>query len=157
MLDNYMQILRESLSQKLEILKAIEAKSKEQAELISSDADFDVLDRNMTDKDRLITALIKLDNGFETLYENVRKELNEKKDEYTEEIREIQELIAAITDKSASIQAIEVRNKMGIENKILREKKEISNRKNASTVAFDYYKTSNGLQAVSAQFMDTKK
>jgi protoporphyrinogen oxidase len=152
-----MQILRESLSQKLEILKAIEAKSKEQAELISSDADFDVLDRNMTDKDQLITALIKLDNGFETLYENVRKELNEKKDEYTEEIREIQEIIAAITDKSASIQAIEARNKMGIENKILREKKEISGRKNASTVAFDYYKTSNGLQAVSAQFMDTKK
>ena len=82
-LGSLLQILKESLSQKLLILQAIEAKSKEQAELISKpDVALEDIDHNMDEKSDLINKLTKLDTGFEALYDNIRKELVEHKDQF---------------------------------------------------------------------------
>ena len=157
-LGSLLQILKESLSQKLLILQAIEAKSKEQAELISKpDVAFEDIDRNMNEKSALIDKLTKLDTGFEALYDNIRKELVEHKEQFKEEIAGIQELIAKVMEKSASIEALESRNKTAIEGIFANRKKELQHRKTASSVARHYYETTNKLNVINPQFLDKKK
>ncbi len=157
MLSKYLKILSESLDKKTEILRNIETKSKEQSDLIKDMADLEQIDANMDEKDALITELIKLDEGFEALYDNIRAELNEHKDEHKDKIADIQEKIREVMELSASIEAVEARNKAEMEKRFAFEKKNIQDQRKASTAAYDYYKVSNKLNAVTPQFMDRKK
>jgi len=93
-LSTLLQMLQESLVQKNDILTKIEAKSKAQAELIAKpDVTLEELDRNMDEKSALIARITKLDSGFESLYDNIRKDLLGHKDEYKEQIAQIQKLM----------------------------------------------------------------
>lgn len=153
-----LQILQESLSQKLTILTEIEAKSKAQGEMVTNpDTTLEELDANMDEKAALIEQINKLDSGFEALYDNIRKELLNHKDEYKAEIAAIQELIAEVMGKSASIEALEARNKTAIEDLFRRRRKELQHRKTASDVARRYYTATNKIDYINPQFMDKKK
>lgn len=157
MLSKYLKILSESLDRKTDILESIESKSREQSELIRDMAQLDEIDANMDEKDALITELIKLDEGFEALYDNIRAELNEHKDEHKDEITGIQDKIRRVMELSTSIEATEARNKAEMEKRFSFEKKNIQDQRKASSAAYDYYKVSNKLNAVTPQFMDRKK
>ncbi len=157
-LGSLLQILKDSLSQKLVILQEIEVKSKEQAELITNpNVALEDIDHNMDEKSVLIDKLTKLDAGFEALYDNIRKELAEYKDLFKNEIAEIQDLIAKIMEKSTSIEALESRNKTAIEGIFATRKKELQHRKTASSVARHYYEATNRLNVINPQFLDKKK
>ena len=82
----------------------------------------DELDANMSLKDGLIQKLLKLDEGFEMLYERIREQLLGNKDAYKSQIKSLQQLISQVTEKSVSIQAQEARNKKLIETYFAREK-----------------------------------
>lgn len=157
-LDVLLQILQDSLDQKLLVLTAIEQKSKEQAELVANpDVTIEDIDSNMEEKSDLIDQLTRLDNGFETLYDNIRTELLDKKDAYKPQIAKIQDSISKVMEKSASIEAIEARNKTAIEGIFKNRKKELQHRKTASSVARHYYNTTNKLNVINPVFMDKKK
>lgn len=156
MLGNYLQMLGESLEKKLDILTAIEEKSLEQSALIKDEASYEAIDKNMDDKVELISKLTVLDEGFESLYEKIKKTLEADKDNYKPQIKELQQLIAQVTEKSASIQAIEARNKKAMETRFSAERKRLSDKRMISNVSYDYYKTSSKLQAVGPQFLDKK-
>ena len=153
-----LQILQDSLEKKIDLLGTIEEKSKEQEIIIKKENfTFQEMDENMEEKSKLIEQLSLLDNGFETLYEKIRKELLENKDQYRIQIEEIQNLIVEVTARGASIEAIEARNKAAIEAYFSREKKELQKRKNVSSVARSYYQTAKQMNNVVPQFLDTKK
>ena len=153
-----LQILQDSLEKKIDLLGTIEEKSKEQEMIIKKENfTFQEMDENMEEKSKLIEQLSLLDNGFETLYEKIRKELLENKDQYRIQIEEIQNLIVEVTARGASIEAIEARNKAAIEAYFSREKKELQKRKNVSSVARSYYQTAKQMNNVVPQFLDTKK
>ena len=153
-----LQILKDSLVQKSALLTEIKAKSEEQAKLVSNpEVLLSDIDRNMEEKGALIEKLSKLDVGFEALYDSIRKELVKDKEFYKDDIAGIQQLIFEIMEKSASIEAIEMRNKTAIESIFSNRKKELSHKKNASTVARQYYKATNRLNVVNPQFLDKKK
>ncbi len=153
-----LQILQDSLEKKIDLLAAIEEKSKEQEAIIKKeDFTFQEMDENMDAKSELIEQLSLLDNGFETLYEKIREELLKNKDQYRVQIEEIQNLIVEVTARGASIEAIEARNKVAIEAYFSREKKELQKRKNVSSVARSYYQTAKQMNNVAPQFLDTKK
>ena len=153
-----LQILQDSLEKKIDLLAAIEKKSKEQEAIIKKENfTFQEMDENMEEKSKLIEQLSLLDNGFETLYEKIRKELLDNKDRYRIQIEEIQNLIVEVTARGASIEAIEARNKVAIEAYFSREKKELQKRKNVSSVARSYYQTAKQTQNIMPQFLDTKK
>lgn len=157
-LEALLQIMQDSLEKKIDLLAAIEEKSKEQEVLIKNENfTFQELDENMDAKSNLIEQLTLLDHGFETLYEEIRKELLENKDQYRVQIEEIQNLIVEVTARGASIEAIEARNKTAIEAYFSREKKELQKRKNVSSVARSYYQTAKQMTNVAPQFLDTKK
>ena len=157
-MDSLLQILQDSLSQKLDILTAVEKKSIEQTNLLTDpDVSMEVLDRNMDEKAELIEQISKSDSGFEALYDNIRKELLENKDSYKEQIWVIQQLVSEIMDRSVSIEAIESRNKAAVELLFQNRKKSLQHKKTASSVARHYQKTAKSMNVVNSQFFDNKK
>lgn len=157
-MDSLLQILQDSLSQKLDILTAVEKKSIEQTNLLTDpDVSMEVLDRNMDEKEELIEQISKLDSGFEALYDNIRKELLENKECYKEQIWVIQQLVSEIMDRSVSIEAIESRNKAAVEMLFQNRRKSLQHKKTASSVARHYQKTAKSMNVVNSQFFDNKK
>ena len=158
MITSYLNILQDSLIQKLELLEQIEKKSLEQSEMIKeTNVDLELVDANMDEKAKLISEIFKLDGGFESVYEKVREQLITNKEQFKMQIHNLQELISKITEKSTSIQAIEARNKAQMDIVFATQKKEVQNRRNAMSIARDYYQNMNKVKHVSPQFMDHKK
>jgi len=126
--ETYLTALIESLEKKNEVLSSIIDKNVEQADLLKEDEfSFEKFDKNAEEKGVLIYRLEKLDEGFDSLYEKVKEELDKDRAKYSDEIRRMQELITDITDKSAKIKAGEARNKAALENIFKTEREKLRN------------------------------
>ncbi len=122
----YLTAMIESLEKKVSVLDEIIKKNAEQAALLKEEEfSFDKFDKNAEEKGVLIFRLEKLDDGFESLYAKVKEELDANRAAYSDEIRIMQELIQSITDKSASIQADEARNKAALEGIFKNEREKL--------------------------------
>lgn len=158
MIGNYLGILEESLDRKAEVLDEIMEYNRAQEQLLRQEnVSMDELDANMEQKDALIQKLAGLDEGFESLYERIREQLQEHKDAYRDQIKRLQELIVQVTEKSVSVQAQEARNKKLVEDYFMAEKSQLRQGKKASKVAYGYYKSISNRNIVPPQFMDQKK
>ena len=155
-MENYLEILADSLRKKSEVLDEIIQYNNKQENLLKQErVSLEEIDANMELKDGLIQKLTSLDDGFETLYERIKGQLLAQKDQHKVQIRQMQELISGITEKSVSIQAQEARNKGMIENYFARERGQLRQSRQVSKAAYGYYKSmSNG---VSSQLLDQKK
>lgn len=157
-MDNYLEILEDSLKQKSVILdKIMEYNGKQEALLKQEKMSLEDFDFYMDQKDELIEQLNRLDDGFETLYERIRQQLQENKDAHKEQIGRLQRLITQVTEKSVSIQAQETRNKKLVEEYLARERQQLGQDRQTSKAAYDYYKSMSNTGAVMPQFMDQKK
>ena len=116
-----------------------------------------LLDQNMDEKLKMIQEVNTLDDGFESLYGKIKRELEEKKEQYKEPIRRLQALIVKVTEKSSSIQAIEARNKIQMDLYFNNRKKELQSRKSAMSITRDYYQNMNRAKHAAPQFLDQKK
>ena len=100
--------------------------------------------------------ILKLDLGFEGLYNKVGKTVANNPSEYKMHLSKMQKLITEVTEKSVSIQAEEERNKALIESRFNREKNRIKSGRSSSRVARDYYNNMNKLNHIDSQFWDKK-
>ncbi len=157
MMENYLSVLEDSLRQKIQVLDEIFNLSGEQEQLLKQDdLDLDAFDRLVEQKDVLSEKLDRLDDGFESLYARLEKQLKENKDMYRAQIAVLQELIARVTEKTVSIQARETRNKEMLSRQLARLRQGINQSRRSSKAAYDYYMNmSNGGMGMS-QFMDQK-
>lgn len=107
MADNqYINIMLQSLQKKLRVLDSIiQINKRQKEELENQSLDPDDFDKTVEEKSELIEQLELLDNGFEKLYEKVREELQVNKEEYKDEILQMQNDIRLLTEKSMEIQA----------------------------------------------------
>lgn len=154
----YLDILEESLQKKTQVLDEIIQKNREQKAILDADPfDMDAFDANTDAKGELIDRLNLLDEGFDTVYERVKEELESNKEAHAGQIRRLQALIQGITDRSVSIQAEEVRNKSLVEAKFQKEREKIQLGKSSMKVAKQYYASMNKTSVVDPQFMDNKK
>lgn len=81
MIENYLEILEKSLEKKILVLDEIEDYTVKQESLLKKEkVSMEELDANMEQKDGLIRKLTDLDEGFETLYDRVKEQLNTNKD-----------------------------------------------------------------------------
>ena len=116
MSDTYITALIESLEKKIDVLDLIIRKNVEQAALLKEEPfSFEKFDKNTEEKGILIFRLNKLDEGFESLFGKVKKELDGNREKYASDIKTMQKLITQITEKSTTIQAGEARNKAALE------------------------------------------
>ena len=153
-----MDMLEESLIKKLDIMSEIEAENERQKEILSDPDNVDELafDDTVDKKGELIDKLIAIDDGFQTLFDRVKEEVNANKDEYADQIRRMQALIQDITAKSASIEAAEHRNKRLAEKYFDTARRKMNTSKQTSAAAFNYYRTMNNFKDIPPQFMDKK-
>lgn len=157
-MENYLDILEESLQKKLKVLEEIAVYNQEQEQLLRKEnVSLEELDENMSHKDELIQKVKTLDEGFETLYERIKEQLLTDKDDYKEQIRKLQQLISQVTEKGVSIQAQEARNKKLIEDYFKKVRSQLRQNRQSSKAAYNYYKSVNNTNVVMPQMMDQKK
>lgn len=156
--NNYILILEQDLKKKNLVLdKMIVANQKQADALEDPNLDPDDFDRIVEEKAELIEQLEKLDSGFEQVYARVRDELQQNKDAYKEDIALMQKLIRQLTDKSATIQAQEMRNKDMMTKKFAAVKKQVREIRSSQKVVNQYYRNMMKTNYVEPQFMDNKK
>lgn len=151
----YVAILKDSLVKKVELLNRIYELSLTQSEIIKKDEiDWDSFNTNVEDKGQLVEEVLKLDDGFEKVYEEVREVLKEDKKTYKSDIVSMQEMIKRITEISANIEATEQRNKSEIEKQFDKTRKNIKQGKKGTQAALQYYQKMSKTSVVAPQFMD---
>lgn len=132
-------ILSDSLDKKIDVLKRIQKYNEEQETAFSDTTpDMDSFDQALEEKEKLIQEVLKLDQGFEMLYEKVKTELEQNRETYKDQIAELQRKITVITELSNSVQAKEARNKKLIEQYFAKQKKNIRQSRQRSKVAYGY-------------------
>jgi predicted RNA-binding protein with RPS1 domain len=82
-MENYLEILKDSLIKKIRILEEIVKIDDEQTTLFSIDKDNEERIRETFDrKSALIDEINRMDAGFESVFEKVKEQLDNRKDEY---------------------------------------------------------------------------
>ena len=157
-MESQLTILSESLDRKLEVLQKIQEYNKRQEEVFSAEkVDIRQFDAAVEEKQHLIDEVVRLDDGFEILYEKLAKELEGNRERYASQIKELQAKVAKVTELSVSVQAQEARNKKLIESYFARERANIGQRRKNAKSAFDYYKSMSGAGYVPPQMYDNKQ
>ena len=155
--NNYLQMMIDSLSKKREILDKIISLNEEQDSILSeTELDDNAFDANMKAKGGCIDELDKLDEGFQSLYNRVKEELENNKESYSDEIAAMKTLIRTVTELGAKIEVQEARNKVKVEDMFRRERQEHKEAKRSASMAKSYYQNMNRLSS-EPQFMDTKQ
>ena len=158
MSEAYIEIMLQSLRKKIQVLDEIIRLNQVQKEVLENEvSDPEDFDRTLESKSDCIDQLTQLDSGFEKLFERVKTEINLNKEQYKEQIRELQGMIRAITDKSMEIQTQETRNKDLMTLRFSRVKQQAKQVRANSKIANDYYKNMAKINYVEPQFMDNKK
>lgn len=157
MTTNYLQMMIDSLNKKKKILTRIVELNEEQDAILSEPVlDDEVFDSNMKAKGDCIDGLDKLDEGFQSLFNRVRDELEVNKAMYTAEIASMKKLITEVTELGTKIEVQEARNKVKVEAMFRRERQEHKEAKRSASMAKSYYQSMSRVSD-EPQFMDTKQ
>lgn len=158
MIENYLSILEESLKKKIDVLKRIQASNEVQTGILKQEpVDLEAFDKIVDEKDLYIEELNSLDEGFESLYEKVRQELDGNRAKFADQIKRMQGLITDITDRSVAIQAQEARNKALVEKCFKVERQNLGQSRKNSKAAYGYYQNMSNKNVPQSHFMDQKK
>lgn len=158
MMTNYLKVLEESQQKKLDVLVRMEELCLRQEQLLKTrPMPEEEFDQSITEKGVLIEELTRLDEGFETLFQNLKEQLVSEKEKYKHQIGVLQVLITKVTEKSMSVQAQEARNKTLLQEYFEAAERELQKGRLSSKAALDYYRSMNQSRIVPPQFMDQKK
>lgn len=158
----YLSIMVESLNKKKNLFETLLAKTDAQNKCIvgkdHEDANWAQFEVLMIEKESTIKAVDELDVGFEQIFERVKPELDNNRDEYKEEIKKLQESISQLTDLGVKIAALEERNRQEVERIMTAAKAGIGkarkNMKATSGYITSMYGAGNALDATK---IDSKK
>jgi len=159
-MEDYLQLLEESLVKKIRVLDKIEEfdfKQKEALSVEESTPDFDKFDSYIEKKGKLIDELNSLDDGFETLYARVSDTLKSNVPGNASRIRKLQELIREITDKSVEIQKQEAENKALIKKYFQNTRGDIGKGRNSLNAAYSYFQAQRGTGNTESFYIDSKQ
>ena len=156
--NSYIEILKQSLTKKIELLDTIMALNVLQKDMLENpDLDPDELEENLNRKAELVEQLSKLDDGFSQIYDRVRTDLTENRRAYSDDIARMKRDIATIMDKSTAIQSQEKRNQVLMQQKFTSVKKQIKEVKKSRQAVNSYYRNMMKMGAPEAAFLDDKK
>ena len=158
MTDNYIGIMIESLRRKKDVLTDILKLSEEHSLLLDDPTlEPDTFEKNVNRKAALIEKLEQLDTGFESLYDKVKEELESNRDIHKEQIRQMQELIRALTELNMQIQATEARNKEKATAKFAYIRQQAKEIRSSQKIVKEYYNNMMHKAYNEPHFLDNKK
>ena len=156
--NSYIEILKQSLTKKIELLDTIMALNVLQKDMLENpDLDPDELEENLNHKADMVEQLSKLDDGFSQIYDRVRADLTENRGSYSEDIAQMKRDITAIMDKSTAIQSQEKRNQVLMQQKFTSVKKQIKEVKKSRQAVNSYYRNMMKMGTPGSTFLDDKK
>lgn len=156
--NSYIEILKQSLTKKIELLDTIMALNVLQKDMLENpDLDPDELEENLNRKADLVEQLSKLDDGFSQIYDRVQADLTENRGAYSEDIAQMKRDINAIMDKSTAIQSQEKRNQVLMQQKFTSVKKQIKEVKKSRQAVNSYYRNMMKMGTPDSTFLDNKK
>ena len=155
----YIKMLEESLIKKVELLKILQGLNQEQREILEDyETTPEELDENMDKKSDIIERLDKMDEGFQSVYDKIKEDIVNNKEEYSGQIKHMQELITQITDLSADVQAKELQNKDIATARFTHIRNQIRETKHGQKAVASYYASMmNNTGYEGSQFWDKKK
>ncbi len=107
----YVNMMVDSLDRKKRILEYILVKTREQESLLKDEEmDPDAFQAIIDEKGEQIDELNKIDEGFDTLFSYVEKEIKENRMTYRKQIEQMQQLIGDVSELGIQIQALEHQN-----------------------------------------------
>ena len=138
---SYISIMIQCLKKKEGILDQIIQHNEKQAGLfLDVGLDPDVLEKSIEEKGALIRSLDLLDDGFQQTFERMREELTQNREQYRDEIRQMQQLITSITEKSNTIQVQEQKNKKAADEHFTSVHRQINQTKANFAKVSQYYR-----------------
>lgn len=156
--ENYLMIMIQSLKKKIEVLDCIiDADERQKIGLEDPSLDPDDFDKIVEEKAKYIEHLDLLDQGFDKLFERVKDQLNDNRELYKDEIKEMQKLITTVTEKSNKIQVQEARNKELMTQKFAKVHKQARDVRASQQAVNQYYQNMKKINYIDPQFMDNKK
>lgn len=160
-LDDYIQIMIDSLEKKSEILSRLIDKNASQNKIISGksfeEIDWDMFNIVVAEKEAEIERINKMDEGFQALYDRLSDQLKDNKSQYAAQIKRMQALIVELEDKSVKIRTGEERNRNLIESTLSAKKKDIRQARANLKTASAYYQTMSKALELDSATVDKKK
>ncbi len=155
----YVDMLLDTLKKKEKILSILYEKTKLQQEmLLDDDMDLDDFQKTIDDKGEQIDELNQLDEGFDTLFRSLEKEITANRDAYKEEIKEMQGIIARVSEKGIQIQALEEQNSERVKMYLAKKRKVIREFHVSKKTAATYYQNmADAHKPQQAYFLNEKK
>lgn len=154
----YIRMMIDVLGKKeVHLTKLLELTTEQEAVLKAeefNEAEFALL---IEKKSENLRKLDEFDSGFQSIYNRVAEELVNNKEEYKEQILEMQSLITRVTDLGVKLSALEEKNKNALEVKFREKRQDIRQFKVSKQTADKYYKNMIGMQTGASYFMDKKQ
>ena len=151
----YVKILRESLEKKVELLNLISNENEIQSRVLSDpNATPDEFQATIDNKDKWITDISTLDNGFSAIFEKVKPLLENQKSKYRDEIARMKDLVRQITDLTTQVEKQEKENYLLALQKFAGVRKQVQKIRKSQSAVSTYYKSMNG-SGYDAQFLDS--
>lgn len=154
----YIRMMLDVLSKKeIHLTKLLELTIEQEALLKEenfNEAEFALI---IEKKSGNLRKLEEFDSGFQSIYNRVAEEMKQNKEEYKNQILEMQALITRVTDLSVKLTALEEKNKNTLEVKFREKRQNIRQFKVSKQTANKYYKNMIGMQTGASYFMDQKK
>ncbi len=162
-IDNYLQVMIDSLIKKEALLDRLIEKNSAQEMCIKGKAyeevDWDAFNLLVEEKEAAIDRITAIDDGFEETYKLVKDEVTATPEKYRDKVKELQEIITRLTDKGARIQTGEERNRSTIDSIFLKARQEIKKQRTGMKAASTYYSTMRNsvIRAAEDSILDQKK
>lgn len=157
-LDTYVDIMLDSLKRKKEYLDEILVLTNKQSDIAAAD-DFDdeAFGETVDRKEILINNINEIDKGFTSVYDRIRSNLLDRKDDYINELKAVQDLIRDCMDIGLNIEALEERNRAKLETSLAGKQKSYRQVKQSRSIVNKYYKGMSGGMASDSMLYDRKK
>ena len=109
------------------------------------------------EKDEFLKRIEEIDQGFQSIYNRVSEVLKDNKEQYKEQILQMQNLITNVTDLGVKISVLEEKNKGLLQQRLQEKKQGIRQFKVGKKTADKYYKNMIKMQAGTSYFFDKEK
>ncbi|MFT4144601.1 MAG: hypothetical protein QM644_09120 [Mobilitalea sp.] len=153
----YFILLKDTLKKKINVLEELLKYTLIQEILIDKgDIEKEEFLDTISEKEKQLNILIQLDDGFEQIYQRIKELLSNNPKNYETHVQELKDLITIITDLNMKLQALEKRNKIKMDNVLLKKRSEIKNFKVNNQMVSNYYKNMTGQHQGQAYFLDKK-
>ena len=126
----YVNMMIDTLERKKVILEQILHQTKEQ-EILLKDEEMDM--------DAFQTIIDRMDEGFDTLFHHVEKEINENRMAYKSQIQKMQKLINEVSELGIQIQALEHQNSGHFKVYLANQKQAVKKFHTNNRTAANYY------------------